>query len=105
MVLGDEFQDFIFSQYWLTLQYTRDVGRTISLDNFALRIRHIVNPASVDLVPGPEQALPARDGVGANHRVRGSEVKACVLRRAAVLVNELEVVFGGYLVEVGLGSH
>jgi hypothetical protein len=58
----------------------------------------------VNLVPSPEQALPAGDGVGANHRVRGSEVKACVLRRAAVLIYELEVVLGGYLVEVGLGS-
>lgn len=56
------------------------------------------------LVPRSEQALPTGDRVGANHGMRGSEVKACVLRGAAVLLQELEVVLSGNLVEVGLRS-
>lgn len=58
----------------------------------------------MNLVTGAEQALPAGNGVSADNRVRGSEVKACVLWSATVFVDELEVVLCGHLVKVGLFS-
>jgi hypothetical protein len=78
-------------------------GLTVRFDNFTLCLRHIINPASMDLVPGPEQAFPAGNGVGTNHRVRRSEVEACIFGSPTVCVYELKAMLGCYLVEVGLG--
>lgn len=76
--------------------------RTVSLDNFTLRLCHIVNPASVDLMPSPEQALPTSNRVSANHGMGGCEIKTCILWCTTIRVNELEAMLSCNLVEVGL---
>lgn len=56
-----------------------------------------------DVVADAEDALPARDGVGADQRVDGLEDLADVLGRAALGGVDLEVVLVSCLVEAGLG--
>lgn len=66
----------------------------------ALRLAHLIDALGV--VADGEDALPARDGIGANDRVHGFEVGADVERVAALGGVELEVVLGGGFVEEGL---
>lgn len=49
-----------------------------------------------------EDRFPASDGIGADHGVHGFENLADVLRRAARLGVDLEVVLSGSFVEFGL---
>lgn len=57
---------------------------------------------ALDVRADGEDALPARDGVGAHDGVHGGEVGACVLRRAARARVDGEAVSGGRFVEFRL---
>lgn len=86
----------------LQVMVLRNQLQEVALYDIALALRDAVDPALSDLAPGREQRLPAGNGVGADDGVRGGEVEADVLGRAAVAVDQLQAVLLGYAIEVGL---
>src|SRR3569833_2013254 len=98
---------------------------TVVFQDFAFPLSYSIDPSGVDLVPGPEKALPPCHRIGTNHRacrivtivvslllasqppsrenlLLSLEVQTIVLGRASVLVDELLSKFILDLDEVGL---
>jgi hypothetical protein len=65
---------------------------TVSLDDFALGLSHVIDPSSVDLVTCSKERLPSSHGVGSDNWMRSGEVISLVLRRAAITINQFKVV-------------
>jgi hypothetical protein len=94
---------------------------TVSFDDFTFRLRHIVNPPSMDLESNSEKALPPSDRIGTNNGsrlpsisalpfsrvnekniLRSSEIETLILGCASVLIDKLKLMLRGNFVEIRL---
>jgi hypothetical protein len=74
----------------------------ILLQDFALSLRHAINPTVLDLMCSTEERLPAGDGISTDNWMRGLEIEARILGSTTIIRNELCAVLAGDLVEVRL---
>lgn len=86
----------------LQIMILRNNLQEIRFQNLALALRDAIDPPVLELVRGPEERLPARDGIGAHDGVAGGEVEAGVFWGSALGVDEGGAELRGYAVEVGL---